>query len=100
MANHLYAVLLLFITSSSLMIMVASSEVCNKDGGGVGDENCSSLQQKKCQGQTLLPGGDCVDQWCNIMCDVKYPHHGASGKCSGFYRRPTGPVCICTFNCL
>ncbi|QHO06818.1 uncharacterized protein LOC110270583 [Arachis ipaensis] len=103
MANHFsqYTVLLLLITSSALMITVTSSEVCNKDGGGSGGvaDNCSSLQQKRCEDKLHMPGGGCDKQWCTNACALKHLGQGATGKCLGFFRRPTA-VCICTFNCL
>ncbi|QHO38227.1 uncharacterized protein DS421_4g118570 [Arachis hypogaea] len=101
MANHFsqYTVLLLLITSSTsaLMMTVASSEVCNKDGGI--EDNCSSLQQKRCEDKLRMPRGGCDKQWCTNACALKHLGQGATGKCLGFFRRPTA-ICICTFNCL
>ncbi|MED6145066.1 hypothetical protein PIB30_021571 [Stylosanthes scabra] len=86
MANHFlqYAVLLLITTSMS------SSEACNKDGGGVGGHNCSSLQQRRCEDKLFTQGG-CDEQWCVNTCALKHFGQDADGTCIGaFFNRPSG----------
>ncbi|MED6128431.1 hypothetical protein PIB30_097808, partial [Stylosanthes scabra] len=94
-SQYTIAVLLLLLTTSSVfMVTEANSEVCRKDGGGIGDDNCSSMkqvQENRCKEKLYMPGAPkltCDPTWCVNACKLKHFGQQAEGRCFGYYMRP------------
>ncbi|MED6145068.1 hypothetical protein PIB30_021573 [Stylosanthes scabra] len=90
------AVLLLLLTASSVPMVTAeaNSEVCRKDGGGVEDDNCSSLkqlQENRCNEKLYMAGAPkrtCDPTWCVNACKLKHFGQQAQGRCFPYYTHP------------